>query len=210
MVKMSESPTQKVAFPNQNSTHLDDWRVLAEQASKEQDPHRLLSLVQELCHALEQRDSSLRNPYLVHGRSAAIGDFLGSVIAATSADFGNAQLFDTRDGTLKIVTAHGFDSEFLHYFETVSTNEDCACGAAMRGRFRVVIADVDEDPAFSFSSREILRRANVRSLQSTPLLDASGTLLGMVSTHYRQVNGPRPAMWDAVDNLTAKFVRQIA
>ena len=39
-----------------NSTRNDvDWRVLCEQASKEQDPERLIELVQRLNEALEER-----------------------------------------------------------------------------------------------------------------------------------------------------------
>jgi hypothetical protein len=32
-----------------------DWRCIAEQASKEMDPAKLLSLIGELCHALDER-----------------------------------------------------------------------------------------------------------------------------------------------------------
>jgi hypothetical protein len=35
-----------------------DWRVLCEQASKEQDPERLIELVQRLNEALEERQRS--------------------------------------------------------------------------------------------------------------------------------------------------------
>ncbi|PYX30718.1 MAG: hypothetical protein DMG77_08930 [Acidobacteria bacterium] len=39
-----------------NSTRNDvDWRVLCEQASKEEDPERLIELVQRLNEALEER-----------------------------------------------------------------------------------------------------------------------------------------------------------
>jgi len=39
-----------------NSTGNDvDWRVLCEQASKEEDPERLIELVQRLNEALEER-----------------------------------------------------------------------------------------------------------------------------------------------------------
>jgi hypothetical protein len=41
----------------QNST---DWRHLAEQASKEMDPEKLMSLVNELNRVLEQNEQSSR------------------------------------------------------------------------------------------------------------------------------------------------------
>lgn len=39
------------------STQTEDWRKLAEQASKEQDPQKLLKLVQDLCDNIDHRDS---------------------------------------------------------------------------------------------------------------------------------------------------------
>lgn len=33
-----------------------DWRQIAEQASKEQDPQKLLRLIQDLCDNLDHRD----------------------------------------------------------------------------------------------------------------------------------------------------------
>ncbi len=40
----------------------EHWRELAEKASKEQDPEKLLEEVEELCHDLEQREAMLRRP----------------------------------------------------------------------------------------------------------------------------------------------------
>jgi hypothetical protein len=44
-------------------TQLQDWRVLSEAASREQDPDRLIKLVEELNHALLRLESeSKRRP----------------------------------------------------------------------------------------------------------------------------------------------------
>jgi len=42
--------------------HLVDWRHLAEQTSKETDPKRLLTLVEQLCSALD--GERLQDPQL--------------------------------------------------------------------------------------------------------------------------------------------------
>jgi hypothetical protein len=39
----------------QNSLRPGDWRVLAEQASKEADPHKLISLLVELNRVLDEQ-----------------------------------------------------------------------------------------------------------------------------------------------------------
>ena len=109
------------------------------------------------------------NPYTRFGRSALFSEFLASIIKATSADFGNVQLFDSTNRVLRIVAYHGFGSEFVDYFKTVSDSKECVCGVAMSGRTRIVVTDVATDPVFSDESRGVLLRAKVRSVQSTPV-----------------------------------------
>jgi GAF domain-containing protein len=98
---------------------------------------------------------------------------------------------------LRIVAQHGFQREFLDYFETVTEKDASVCGAALKGTLRVVVQDVATDPLLTTESRGVLLRADVRSVQSTPLIDA-GRLFGMVSTHHR-----RP------DRITAQALKQV-
>ena len=146
------------------------------------------------------------NPYLLLRCSESISEFLASIIDATEADFGNVQLFDSTNQVLRIVAHRGFESEFLDYFDTVSCEDDCLCGAVMNVRIRTVVNDVTVDPIYASDSRGVMLRANVRSAQSTPLVDRSGNFVGMVSTHYRRPGGPMPHMWKWVDDLAAGFL----
>ena len=149
------------------------------------------------------------NPYMRFGRSALFSEFLASIIKATSADFGSVQLFDSTDRVLRIVAYHGFGSEFLDYFNTVSDSKECVCGAAMNGRSRIVVTDVATDPVFSDETRGVLLRANVRSVQSTPLIDPLGKFVGMVSTHCTRPGSPKPGVLGYVDNLAASFLAKL-
>ena len=149
------------------------------------------------------------NPYLQFRGSPLIADFLASTIEASAADFGNVQLFDATNRSLRIVAHVGFKSEFLNYFDTVSCDHGCACSTAMKGQSRVTVADVATDPRFSNDSRGVLLRAQVRSVQSTPLLGPRGKLIGMVSTYYTRPGGPMPRAWKSVDDLAARFLLEI-
>jgi hypothetical protein len=149
------------------------------------------------------------NPYLLFAESALVPEFLASIIEATAADFGNVQLFDSRSRVLRIAAQSGFESEFLDYFDTVSMKERCVCGKAMSGRSRVIVTDVAVDPIFSSDVRGVLLRANVRSVQSTPLIDRSGNFIGIVSTHYGRSGGHSPEVWTRVDELAAGFLAKI-
>jgi GAF domain-containing protein len=149
------------------------------------------------------------NPYLRFAGNALLREFLASVIDATAADFGTVQLFDSTNRVLRIVAQHGFESEFLNYFDTVSNSKECVCGAAMKGRSHIVVTDVATDPLFSDESRSVLLRANVRSVQSTPLIDPLGKFVGMVSTHRSRPGCTMPDVLGCVDKISASFFAKI-
>jgi GAF domain-containing protein len=79
-------------------------------------------------------------------------------------------------------------AEFLEYFAVVD-DDHAACGRAARTGAQAVIVDVDTDPGFA-PHRGIAAATGFRSVQSTPLVDYSGRLIGMVSTHFRRPHRP--------------------
>ncbi|HEX6448068.1 MAG TPA: GAF domain-containing protein [Trebonia sp.] len=113
---------------------------------------------------------------------------LDGAMSLTGADFGNVQLLDPLSGALRIVTQSGFGSEFTDYFAVVD-DDHSACGRAARQCAQTVIADVTTDPGFA-PHREIAAAAGFRAVQSTPLADSAGRLIGMVSTHFRHPGRP--------------------
>lgn len=140
---------------------------------------------------------SLDEPEVMRHMQAAAGDLrdcsrleallpkiLDGALSLTGADFGNVQLLEPVSGALMIVAQSGFGSEFTEYFAVVDDARS-ACGRAARDCAQTVIADVTIDPGFA-PHREIAAAAGFRAVQSTPLADSDGRLVGMVSTHFRQ------------------------
>jgi DNA-binding NarL/FixJ family response regulator len=167
---------------------------------------------QFICSGLS-RDSKLHlvesNPYLLFAGSPWIPKLLESTIEATAADFGNVQLFDSSRQGLRIVVHHGFGSEFLTYFETVC-NGSSPCGEAMNRRSRVIVPDVASDQLFlDHQTRDVMLRAQVRSCQSTPLINSSGKFLGVVSTHFVRPRRFSPRVLKRVDDITVTLVAKI-
>jgi hypothetical protein len=113
------------------------------------------------------------------------GQALDHVLSLARADRGNVQLADPASGALRIVAQHGFDEEFLDHFDVVDDDRS-ACGRAARHRTQLVIADVITDPGFE-PHRQVAAASGFRAVQSTPLVDQAGRLIGVLSTHY-----PRP------------------
>jgi GAF domain-containing protein len=110
---------------------------------------------------------------------------LEGALDLAGADRGNVQILDQRTGSLRIAAQHGFGAEFLHHFAVVDDDRS-ACGRAARERAQTVIVDVRTDANFA-PHRKVAASSAFRAVQSTPLIDRTGRLLGVVSTHY-----PRP------------------
>lgn len=113
----------------------------------------------------------------------AVEAILDNTISVQGADMGNIQLLNEQ-GVMEIVAQVGFQKSFLDHFRFVRPYDDCACGRALRFGSAVVIADVQQDPEFA-AHREIAAAAGFRAVQSMPLLNASGSVVGMLSVHYR-------------------------
>jgi hypothetical protein len=116
---------------------------------------------------------------------ALLDEVLEFALRLLHAERGNVQLVDPATGALKIAAQRGFGPEFMEYFATV-TDDRSACGRAAQHHAQVIIADVTTDPGFA-PHREIALASGFRAVQSTPLVNRAGHLVGMLSTHY-----PRP------------------
>src|SRR5262245_8867544 len=114
----------------------------------------------------------------------ALDDLLENAILTCKADFGNIQLYNPQIKALEIVAHRGLRQYFLEYFRTVRVDDGSACAQAMRNVERIVIEDVQKDPAFA-PHRSIAAAADYRSVHSTPLKDRNGSVIGMLSIHFR-------------------------
>jgi PAS domain S-box-containing protein len=114
---------------------------------------------------------------------------LHATIALQQADFGNIQLCDPTSGVLKIAAQRGFSENFLEHFATVDQRDVSCCGRVLQLGERVVIEDVEKDPAYA-PHRLVAMREGYRALQSTPIRGRDGTITGMISTHFRRPHRP--------------------
>ncbi|MFD5795951.1 GAF domain-containing protein [Streptomyces diastatochromogenes] len=120
--------------------------------------------------------------------TAVLPRVTSGAMALMGAEFGNIQFLDPLDGSLVLVTQSGFGPEFLDHFAVVH-DDLSVCGRAARQGTQTVAADVRDDPDFALHQK-IFRFAGVRSVQSTPLVDHTGRLIGMISTHTSQPGLP--------------------
>jgi len=138
-------------------------------------------------------------------------DIVDAAIALTGADMGMVQLWDAELGALRLEATRGFDAPFLDY-SRVMRGHEAVCGEAMRTSSRVVIEDIDESPIFiGTPALPVVRAAGIRGVQSTPLFDRSGRLVGMLSTQYRVPRRPAERdlrILDALARQAADFIER--
>ena len=103
------------------------------------------------------------------------------------ADLGYIQLYDSRDGKLRIAAQRGFETPFLDHFAEVDASSAAAAGRALATRQGVIIEDIEKEPSF-LAGLEWAAQAGFRAVQTTPLVAVGGRVVGMFSTHFR---GPR-------------------
>jgi GAF domain-containing protein len=89
---------------------------------------------------------------------------------------------------------------FLDFFSCV--DNEGACGTAAKLAERVVVSDVRSDPIFvGTDAAPVMERARVRAVQSTPLVGASGEILGVLSTHYAEPRELRAQEFEVLDRI---------
>lgn len=131
-----------------------------------------------------------RRSHAAPALGALLDEVLEFALTLLHAKRGNVQLADPATGVLRIAAQRGFGPEFMEYFADVA-DDGSACGRAAREHAQVVITDITTDPGFA-PHREIALASGFRAVQSTPLVNRAGQLVGMFSTHYpRPTNPPR-------------------
>ncbi len=122
---------------------------------------------------------------------AAVSTILHDVVALHGAPFGNIQLHSPKDGTLHLVAQTGLPRSFVDTFRRVKSDDGTVCARALRNKKTEVVEDLEADEEFK-PHLETARSANVRSVQSAPIIGKSGQLVGVVSTHFSRPFKPTP------------------
>jgi len=120
--------------------------------------------------------------------AAIYQEILSAAITLTRADAGVVQILDPAGGDLSVLAAKGFDDDLVVRFRRVDGNSPTSCGMALRSNQRAFVDfDAPGTPNPTFC---LLLEAGYRSAQSTPLVSRTGTLIGMITTHWSKHHRP--------------------
>ncbi len=98
---------------------------------------------------------------------------------------------------LKIESSLGFDDEYLKSLADAPNNSTVR-GLSFQERRRVVMQDVETDPAFA-AFRQMASRGGFRAAHCTPLITRSGNIVGVLSTYFRQPHQPSERAMRLID-----------
>ncbi len=119
----------------------------------------------------------------------------------SKSDFGNVQLVNWKSGFLELNEQRGFQAEFINFFARVKLQDGTACARALHSRDAIIVEDISDDRHFA-PCRDIIDRAGVRAVQSTPLISSSGALVGILSTHFARPCRPTDRQMLAMKNAS--------
>ncbi len=134
---------------------------------------------------LHEMSASLMNKLDIE---SVLEEVLRATLAIQSTDMGLLWLSDPAHGRLNLKVHSGFDEQFLKTVASVPYGAG-ACGACFEQRRRIIVEDVEIDPIFS-EDREAARLAGFRAGHYTPLFTRGGTIIGVLSVHFRQPRRP--------------------
>ncbi len=145
------------------------------------------------CEAAALRRLNEASSRLWHAKTLSEGldEMLSAAIELLGADKGDIQLLDTSRGLLKIAAHRGFSPAFLDRYRELPAEATTSCGRALRSGGYSVIEDTEADEAYT-PYRQAAAQEGYRAVQSTPLVGRDGTVLGMISAHFRNVHRPSP------------------
>jgi two-component system, chemotaxis family, CheB/CheR fusion protein len=161
--------------------------------------------------ALERLRRTNDELWRCHDMKTGLEQMIDAGIALLGADMGNIQLLNPKTHMLEIAAQRGFGPDFLDHFREVSAEEASACGRSLRDKHRIIIEDVELDPAYA-PHRAVAAAAGYRAVQSTPLMDENGTPMGMFSTHFRGPHRPSDLELERFDfyaSRTAQFIERL-
>jgi hypothetical protein len=152
----------------------------------ESSRRRQFLLADEVEELRRVHDLAMRMSWL--DLNAVVRDLLKSVAAVHRTEMGLLSLRVSDRNELLPAASPGFSDDFLEQIARVPEGTG-ACGTCFRNRERLLIADTETDEIFA-PYRDAARLAGFRSVHSTPLLDRSNQLIGVLSVHSKSLMNP--------------------
>lgn len=168
-----------------------------------------LTIARQLALAIERRraDEALRaeladtrllqeisSAFIDQANASSVYDkIIDAAMTIMRSDFASMQMLHAErgpKGELQLLAFRGFNSEAAKLWEWVGLDSGSICGQALRSRDRVITQDVHESDLVDNDHLAVFTQNGIRAVLSSPLFSRDGTLVGMISTHWREPHAP--------------------
>jgi PAS domain S-box-containing protein len=122
---------------------------------------------------------------------ALYNQILEAAVELMHSDMATMQMLDPAKRQLELLASIGLDASSKAAFAWVPAGAGTGCAAALDAGRRVIVPDVDDCSFIAGTpSHGAHRKADIRAMQATPLVNRSGVTIGMISTHWRKPHQP--------------------
>ncbi len=197
-----------------NPSACRSWRQIAQELSTETNSQRLTELSIELTRALDEQESRDKwqghvnhpNPHpAITTQRSGYEKIVEDAVALMRSDYASLQmLFPERgsNGELLLLSFRGFNPEAAKFWEWVRADSKSTCGIALRDNERVVAPDIAGcDFMAGSDDQEVYLQTGIGACQTTPLISHGGSVVGMISTHWRKPHKPCEKDFQLFDSL---------
>lgn len=116
----------------------------------------------------------------------------------SGAQFSTLQIYDATRDRLIILAQRNFRASFLHHLAGIRPGDGSACGRCLQDAAAAAIEDVRKDSDFGPHLAPALE-AGFQAVQASPVTDASGELIAVLSTYFAS---PQHFSGEAIDRMS--------
>jgi PAS domain S-box-containing protein len=139
-------------------------------------------------------------------------EILEAACSLMRSDFASIQMLVPERKELLLLAHAGFAPESAEHWKWVSMSETISCGLAMTGDQRIIVPDAEQwDLVAGTEDLAHYRLSGIRAMQCTRLVSRNGRLVGMISTHWRDVHEPAERelrLFDVLARQTADVIER--
>ena len=113
-------------------------------------------------------------------------EILNVAISSTHADKGHMKLYSRDTGKMEFIVSVGFGQAFLDHFNNAPPAHGVCGNAVLIGK-RIIAEDVRQcEYLFDRKNLKVLLDEGICCMQTTPMYNSLGSLIGVLSTHHAQ------------------------
>lgn len=150
------------------------------------------------------------------GSEALYESIMDAARTIMRSDCASMQLHEPRSGevgVLRLLTSRGLDPQTAEFWKTVRADSHCCCAEVLRTGERCVIPNVATcEYVVGTPDHAEFRRTGIVAVQSTPLRSRDSTLLGVISTHWKQPHVPSERdlrLFDVLARQAADWIERL-